>query len=119
MLGTADYQWRSQDLSKAGGGGGGGHTVSNIIVMAFSPRNIVGCLLKKGLQKGGVTDTQGPPLATPLIIHCVQQTSASSAMFKLFLCNVITVEPRFNEPLFNEVLDITNDIISMSRPKLQ
>ena len=23
-------------------GGGGGHTVSNIIVMAFSPRNIVG-----------------------------------------------------------------------------
>ena len=30
-----------------------------------------------------------------------------------------TVEPRFNEPLFNEVLDITNDIISMSRPKLQ
>ena len=31
----------------------GGHTVSNIIVMAFSPRNIVGCLLKKGLQRGG------------------------------------------------------------------
>ena len=29
-----------------------------------------------------------------------------------------TVEPRFNEPLFNEVLDIMNDIISMSRPKL-
>ena len=27
------------------GKGGGGHTVSNIIVMAFSPRNIVGCLL--------------------------------------------------------------------------
>ena len=25
--------------------------MSNIIVMAFSPRNIVGCLLKKGLQK--------------------------------------------------------------------
>ena len=24
---------------------------------------------------------------------------------------VITVEPRFNEPLFNEVLDITNDIL--------
>ena len=23
----------------------------------------------------------------------------------------ITVEPRFNEPLFNEVLDITNDIL--------
>ena len=27
--------------------------MSNIIVMAFSPRNIVGCLLKKGLQGGG------------------------------------------------------------------
>ena len=40
-------------------GGGRGHTVTNIIVMAFSPRNIVGCLLKKGLQMGG-------PLATPL-----------------------------------------------------
>ena len=23
----------------------------------------------------------------------------------------VTVEPRFNEPLFNEVLDITNDIL--------
>ena len=41
----------SQDFSK--GGGGGGHTASNIIVMAFSPRNIVGCLLKKRLTKGG------------------------------------------------------------------
>ena len=39
-------QGRSQDVSK------GVHTVSNIIVMAFSPRNIVGCLLKKGLKKG-------------------------------------------------------------------
>ena len=34
-------------------GGGGSHTVSNIIVMAFSPRNIIGCFLKKGLQGGG------------------------------------------------------------------
>ena len=34
------------------------------IVMAFSPP-VVGCLVKKGLQKGGgggVTGTQGPPL---------------------------------------------------------
>ena len=38
----------------------GGHTLSNFIVMAFSPRNIVGCLLKKGLQRG-VTGTPGPP----------------------------------------------------------
>ena len=54
-------QGRSQDFSK----GGGGHTVSNIIVMAFSPRNIVGCLLKKGLQME-VTGTTGPLFATPL-----------------------------------------------------
>ena len=27
--------------------------MSNIIVMAFTPRNIVGCLLKKRLTKGG------------------------------------------------------------------
>ena len=41
----------------------GGVTVSNIIVMAFSPRNIIGCFLKKGLQSGGggVTSTPGPP----------------------------------------------------------
>ena len=31
----------------------GGHTVSNIIVMAFSPRNMVGCFFKKRLTKGG------------------------------------------------------------------
>ena len=44
--------------------------MSNIIVMAFSPRNVVGCLLKEGLQRG-VTGTPRtpppPPLATPLI----------------------------------------------------
>ena len=42
-----------------------GHTGSNKIVMAFSPLNIVGCLLIKRLTKGGhghpIT-----PLATPL-----------------------------------------------------
>ena len=53
-------QGRSQDFSKEGRGG---HTVSNI-VMAFSPQNVVGCLLKKGLQRG-VTGTPGPPLAMP------------------------------------------------------
>ena len=53
---------RSQDFSK------GGHTVSNIIVMAFSPRNIVGCLLKKTFTKGGGGGYGHPstPLATPL-----------------------------------------------------
>ena len=33
-------------------------------------------------------------------------TLHTSAMF-----GSVTVEPRFNEPLFNEVLDITNDIL--------
>ena len=42
--------------------------MSNIIVMAFLPRNIVSCLLKKGLQRG-VTGTPGPPLATPLTFY--------------------------------------------------
>ena len=51
-------QGRSQDFSK---GGGGDHTVSHIIVMAFSPRNIIGCLLKKGLQRGGSRAPQDPP----------------------------------------------------------
>ena len=41
--------------------------MSNIIVMAFSPRNIVGCLLKNRLTKGGgeVTGTPGPPSLRP------------------------------------------------------
>ena len=44
----------------------GAHTVSNIMVMAFSPRNIVGCFLKKRLTKGGgVTGTPGPPSLRP------------------------------------------------------
>ena len=43
-------------------GGGGGHTGSNNIIMAFSPRNIVGCLLKKSLQRGGGSRApQDPP----------------------------------------------------------
>ena len=45
----------------------GSHTVSNIIVMAFSPRNIVGCLLKNGLQSGGHGHPR-TPLATPLVL---------------------------------------------------
>ena len=53
---------RSRDFSK------GGHTVSNIIVMAFSSRNIIGCFLKKGIQRGGHGHPR-TPLATPLIIH--------------------------------------------------
>ena len=39
--------------------------MSNIIVMAVSPWNIVGCLLKKKAYKGGVTGTPGPPSLRP------------------------------------------------------
>ena len=64
-------QGRSQDFSR----GGGGNTVSKWgyspdchygqgIVMAFSPP-VLGCLVKKGLQKGGSWAPQ-TPLATPL-----------------------------------------------------
>ena len=55
---TWHNQGRSQDASK---GGGGGHTVSNIIAMALLLRNIVGCLLKKGLQRGGHGHPRTPP----------------------------------------------------------
>ena len=61
-------QKRSQDFSTFQGGGGGGHTVSNIIVMAFLSRNIVGYLLKKGLQRGGHGHPR-TPLATPLQVR--------------------------------------------------
>ena len=42
--------------------------MSNIIVMAFSPRNIMRCFLKKRLQRGGGRGHGHPrtPLATPL-----------------------------------------------------
>ena len=43
--------------------------MSNIIIMAFSPQNIVGCLLKKRLTKGGHGHPRTPPLATPLDYH--------------------------------------------------
>ena len=45
--------------------------MSNIIVMTFSPRNIVGCLLKKRLTKGGgvVTGTPGPPSLRPCFLN--------------------------------------------------
>ena len=36
-------------------------TLSDRGVMAFSPRNIVGCLLKKGLQRGGHGHPRIPP----------------------------------------------------------
>ena len=47
--------------------------MSNITVMAFSPRNIVGCLLKKRLTKGGSRAPQDPPpprYALAVSLHC-------------------------------------------------
>ena len=38
--------------------------MSNIIVMAFSPRNIMRCFLKKTLTKGGSRTPQDPPPLT-------------------------------------------------------
>ena len=46
---------------------GGGHTGSNNIVMAFSPRNIVGYLLKKKAYKGG--GSHGHPRNPPRYAH--------------------------------------------------
>ena len=68
------------DKGRAGGvarifqRGGGGHTGSNNIVMAFSPRDIVGCFLKKRLTKGGVTGTPGPPKLHPWRASVVMDT---------------------------------------------
>ena len=62
---------------------GGGHTVSNIIVMAFSPRNIIGCFLqKKGLQRGGHWYPR-TPLATPLVVVMDLVVSRKFILFML------------------------------------
>ena len=49
--------------------------MSNIIVMAFSPRNIVlGCLFKKRLTKGGHGHPRTPPryaLAPLVLLPCI------------------------------------------------
>ena len=83
---------RSQDFSKVGGGGvggGRGDTVSNIIVIAFSPRNIVGCLLKKGLQRGG----HGHPMPGPSSVRpCIE--SDCCWIFVLYFGRKISKGPR-------------------------
>ena len=40
-----------------------------IIVMAFSPRNIIGCFLKKRLTKGESRASQDPPSLRPCPVH--------------------------------------------------
>ena len=66
--------------------GGGGHTVSNIIFMAFSLRNIVGCLLKKRLTKEWVTGTPGPPLSLrpcPPLLSLISETNGETEFLHL------------------------------------
>ena len=55
-------QGRSQDFSKGGSHcfKAGAFNYGQDIVMAFSPP-VVGCLVKKGLQKGGSRALQDPP----------------------------------------------------------
>ena len=43
--------------------------MSNIIVMAFLPQNIVGCLLKKGLQRGGHGHPRTPPRYALVLVY--------------------------------------------------
>ena len=50
------------------------------IVMAFSP-SVVGSLVNKGLQKGGITGTPEPPLPTPLVDVKPKLTLQVSSMF--------------------------------------
>ena len=55
--------------------------------MAFSPP-VVGCLVKKRLQKGGSRAPQDPPLATPLeYLPIIWDASLSS----IFLLNLFAV----------------------------
>ena len=52
--------------------------MSNNIIMAFSPRNIVSCLLKKRLTKGGAGYGHlRTPLATPLLVISLVLVSLS------------------------------------------
>ena len=76
---------RSQDFSK-GGGGEGGHTVSNRGYPRFRNLNIVGCLHKKRLTRGGgVTGTPGPPSPSFALdlTHCVEFSLQSNYHFVL------------------------------------
>ena len=85
----------------------GGHTESNIIVMAFSPRNIIGNFLKKGLQRGGggeVTGTPGPSLRP----WCMYSKVSSLMKFHQNTQNYIKYEVLYmkisNSPIGHEVL---------------
>ena len=67
----------------------GAHTVSNIIVMAFSPRNIVGCLLKKRLTKGGSRAPQDP---SQYALDSQQEHESISSLKKNLLHNLFMIQ---------------------------
>ena len=55
--------------------------MSNIIVMAFSPRNIIGCFLKKAYKGGGWGHGHPrTPLATPLVDTFISSVYIRSPM---------------------------------------
>ena len=60
--------------------------MSNIMVMAFSPQNIVDCLLKKGLQSR-VTGTPGPPSLRPCV-GVSQRVSGDTATIGKFRAKI-------------------------------
>ena len=61
--------------------------MSNIIVMAFSPRNIVGCLLKKGLQRGGETRAPQDPPRYALVCFSEKIIHEINTLFYSFVWN--------------------------------
>ena len=76
MVSYGRIQGRCQDFSQ------GGHTESNIIVMAFSPRNIVGCFLTKA--GGGGHGHPRTPLATPLVFSPTSSPGKSALGTRLY-----------------------------------
>ena len=76
--------------------------------MAFSPRNIVGCLLKKRLTKWGSRAPQDPPSYTP-----ATSTSAYTACF-LPSCRPSSLHPFF--PFFLPSLPTFSPFLPCSLP---
>ena len=74
---TLHKQGRSQDFSK---GGGGSHCVEHYR-HGVLPRNIIGCFLKKGLQRGGHRHPRTPPRYTLDKTH--RCTSFSSSLITI------------------------------------
>ena len=65
--------------------------MSNIIVMAFSPRNIVGCFLKKKAYKGGGHRHPRTPPHYALVLHLTSGKTiihCSNFYFFIFLSGI-------------------------------